>query len=287
MADFKEVWSYASSGTKGGLWSEVFYSQASNLQSASTFTGKLISKRLDLLNKVNTLLKIRVSQVGSPRITTVVNIRQNGNRHGSAPATIDNAIVVTLSSSVQPATRRWWLRGWDQADAVRDQVTGNDTFSATFLTDLAAFISSLKDNSYEVLPLQKTNQVGFGYQNIQSVDGMTLPGFSTITLDVAPSVVIGDVAIISQVSAKDLPGLNGHYTVTAVLGKTFTVKYTTPGNVIVTAHQGRVRKLGYISGAIIDPNLSGAAFIGGRKSRSPFTGSRGARSANRRLRSSQ
>lgn len=285
MADFKLVFNFFSAGTKGGTWSETWYRNATDLKGASTLPQALLKVRLALLNAANTLNKIRVSQVLNPRVTTIINVRQNGfNFQPTPPAPIDSAVIVTVSSSAQPATRRWWLRGWDVGDAFRDTVTGNDKFGDGFVSNVADFLSQAAKAGFEVLPIQKTTVPGFGYYAATLVDGSAGNGQSIITLTQPPIIQVGATVILGNFSKKDLPGLNGRFTVLAVAGNTLTVPYQTPENFKVIVQGARLRQLGYISGATIDPTISGITFLGGRKTKSPFTGSRGARSANRKLR---
>lgn len=286
MPDYKTVWSFFSAGTKGGSWSETWYRTAPNLAAAATFGTVLVNSRLDILNGINTLQKIRVSEVLNPRVTTVVNIRKNGTPGFSAggPAPIDSAVVVTVSSSVQPATRRWWCRGWDVGDATRDKTTGNDVFDPTFVTGVATWLVQLNQNNFEVLPLQKPSTVGFTPWQVISADGTSANGQTVLSTSNLHNLLPGDSLIAYRFSKKELPGLSGHFSVLATTATSITIPYSTPENLKLAGVYGFVRKLGYISGAIIDPNISGPQFLGGRKTKSPFTGSRGARSANRKLR---
>lgn len=289
--DFKQVWSFFSPGIKGGTWSETWYVAAPSLSNAAFISRTVLNARLGLLDPLNKLVKIRVSQVGNPRITTVVNVRQNGTpslTREDVPAPIDSAIVCTVSSSAIPATRRWWLRGWSVGDAVRSNMDGSDTFAADFLTVLGNWFQVLAGNVYEILPLQKASSPGFGYNPILTADPAALPGKTTLTLLNNQTFTPGSQITISQVDQKILPGLKGTYTVLQQAGVNgVVVAYTCPAQTKFTLNTGRLRAVGYISGAIIDPTISGASFIGGRKSRSPFTGSRGAKSANRKFRISQ
>lgn len=286
MPDYKTVWSFFSAGSKGGSWSETWYRFASTLAQAATFTSTLLQARLRLLNQLNTLQKIRVSEVLNPRVTTVVNVRQNGipGFPAVAPAPIDSAVVVTVSSSIQPATRRWWCRGWDVGQAYRDETTGNDVFSSTLISQVADWLTVAGIASFEVLPLQKATAVGFTPFNVTAVDGTAANGQSILTLPAGHTILKGDTILCYQFSKKELPALSGKFTVLDTGVSTVTIPYSTPENIKLAGVYGKVRKVGYISGALIDANISGPQFLGGRKTKSPFTGSRGARSANRKLR---
>lgn len=286
MPDYKTVWNFFSAGTKGGTWSETWYRSAASLAAAASFSDTLMTGRLRLLNQLNTLQKIRVSEVLNPRVTTVVNVRKNGIAAfpSAPPAPIDSAVVVTVSSSVQPATRRWWLRGWDEGEATRDKDTGNDIFQPAFVQHITDWLTVAGIASFEVLPLQKPSQVGFAPINITNIDGSAGNGQAILTADGPVTYVKGDTIIAYRFSKKDFPALSGQFTVLAVGIDTLTIAYTTPELGKWPVVGGKVRKVGYISGALIDASISGPQFLGGRKTKSPFTGSRGARSANRKLR---
>ena len=284
-SDFKCVFNFFSTGKKGGTWSEVWYRSANDLNSAVQFSQRLINLRLDLLHPINILSKIRVSQVGSPRITSIVNVQKNGYQFApTTPAPIDSAIVCTLSSSAHAATRRWWLRGWDASFAKRDSDSGNDTFSAGCINGVKNFLTEAAASSFEILPLVKSSVGGFAYIAVTKVDGTAANGTSVLTLAAAPPGGLPMQVILGRFSKKDLPGLNGTYTVLAAGALSVTIPYSTPENQMIASPDGRLRLLGYLSGAVIDPTISGPSFIGSRQTKSPFTGSRGARSANRRLR---
>jgi hypothetical protein len=287
MADFKMVWNYISPGSTGGQWSEVTYKQAGSLSEAATFTKGVASARMEFLNKLNTLVKVRVSQVGNPRVTTIVNFAWNGQGAGDGPAPIDSAVVLNLASTVLPARRKFWLRGWSIGDALRLATNGSDWFNPIFVQNVMAWIKAMAGDSYEILARQKPATAGFGYSNLLTVDGSTKNGWSKLTLQTPlaapPAGVTG--LIVGQVNQKDAPKLDGVFTFYIDPTGGLWIPYQTPEGQVLTLTTGRVRYLGYITGAIIDPAASGISYLAGRKSKSPTTGSRGARHANRRLRS--
>lgn len=285
MADFKCVFNFFSTGKKGGTWSEVWYRSAGSLQSAATFDPALILARMLLAHPLTQLSKIRVSQVGSPRVTTIVTMNAQGVFiGGTGPAPIDSAIVCNVSSSAVPATRRWWLRGWDASMATRNVANGNDVFAGVTTISLSAWFNALANFGFEVLPLVKPAVGVYSPYSVTKVDG-TVPGKTVLTAS-GPIVTIPGVnqIIAARFSKKDLPGLQGPFTILSSVGGTITIPYSTPGNTVVVPSTGQFKMLSYVSGATIDPAISGPAFIGSRQTKSPFTGSRGARSANRKLR---
>lgn len=285
MPDYKCVFNFFSSGKKGGTWSEVWYRSAASMTEATTFPPALVLARMLLAHPLTQLSKIRVSQVGSPRTTAIVQMNTGGMFIGSTtPAPIDSAIVCNVSSSAVPATRRWWLRGWDASMATRNPASGNDVFSSITTISLAAWFSALASNGFEVLPLAKPLPGPYSPYTVTKVDG-SVPGKSVITTTQLIVTIPGvNQVIATKFSKKDLPGLQGPFTILSSAGETLTIPYSTPNNAVVIVSSGQVRMLNYVSGAVIDPALCKAAFIGSRQTKSPFTGSRGARNANRKLR---
>lgn len=292
MAIFKEVWQFSSPGITGAsVWSEVYYSSSGSLAFAAAFGQNFLAKRLALLHPINILNKIRLSDIANPRATTLVTIGQSGTGLPTlTPAPIDSAIICNLASTVAPGRRKLWLRGWIGAgggyggDGYRGSQTGSDFFSSIFKANLAAWFGKLQDNGYIVLVRQKANVVGFTPFYVSKVDGTAGNGYSVITTNGATGFAIGSQAIFARFSKKDFPALNGVFTVVNAAGNQITIPYVTPENQALIPTTGYVRQLGYLSTAVIDASISGPTFITGRKSKGPFSGSRGAKSATRKLR---
>lgn len=285
MPDYKCVFNFFSSGKKGGTWSETWYRNATNMVGATTFPPSLLLARMLLASPLTQLTKIRVSQVGSPRTTAIVQLNLQGIFiPATTPAPIDSAIVCNVSSSIIPATRRWWLRGWDASLAYRSQTTGNDVFTSLGTPLFSAWFNALANNGFEILPIIKNTVPNYTPFPVTKVDGAATPGLANVYSTGVGPIGAGSTVILSNFSKKDLPGLNGRWTVVSVGAGFFTISYVTPENQVVTTLGARMRQLGYVSGCTIDPSISNPSFIGGRQTKSPFTGSRGARNANRKLR---
>lgn len=285
MPDYKCVFNFFSSGKKGGTWSETWYRSAVNMGVATYFSDPLLYPRLNMMSPLSQLTKIRVSQVGNPRVTAIVQLNRQGTHpFATTPAPIDSAIVCNVSSSVIPATRRWWLRGWDSEDAFRDNVGGNDVFTAYLRGQLVTWFTQLNNAGFEILPVAKTNNVQNANYPVSQIDGTAGNGQAVLTVNNPAFWTVGNTLILTRFSKKDLPGLNGRFTVLNTTNNVTTIPYVVPGNQKMATPGAQLRLLTYVSGCTIDPYISGPSFIGGRQTRSPFTGSRGARSANRRLR---
>jgi hypothetical protein len=283
VADFKEVWQYA--GTQSS-WSEVFYCQGGSIQDVARFTGEFLNDRLRLLNQTCHLRKIRVSEVGNPRVSTVVSINKPGLSAG-VPLEDGVCAVVNLASTVVPSSRKWYLRGLTQGDISRDLDSGADTIAPGFKQNLDTWILDLANpaNKYEVLPQSRVGQNGVVLVRVLSVNGVAGNGKSIITTDQAHGLVAGNTCIFSLIDQKVLPGLKGKFTVESVDGLTFTVAYKTPGNANITAVVGKVKKYAVVTGAFINANVSGWSHSHVRKTRNFSINSRGAaRSTKIRMR---
>jgi len=278
---FKEIWSFSSSNS--GTWSEVWYEEAASIAVASSFSTGLLNARLRLASELTVLEKIRVSQVDSPRVSNVVPINLNGLVVASQYKAMDDswAVIVTLSSSAVAATRKWWCRGNAQ-QATRDEVSGRTIYSPVFIANMKAWLNMVKAANFVVLKITPIGQGGVIKVRTTSADGTADNGVTTITTQVAHGLLADNIVAITQANKKELPGLNGRFRVLTVpTPTTFTVQYRTPENQVQAMATGYARKIVFMSGAIIDPAISGISFTGSRKTKNVSTGSRGARSAQR------
>lgn len=292
MAIFKEVWAFQASGISGGnTWTEVYYSTAGSITQAATFHPGFLGLRLAMLHPTARLNKIRVSDIGNPRITSLVKVGSQGTADAAQqPAPIDSAIVCTLNSITGPGRRKLWLRGWSigtglgLGDAFRDPASGNDVFTAGFKQKLKSWLIGLASNAYIVLVRTKATVAGFQPFDVTNADGTSADGKTVLTLVQQPTFAVNDNILATKFSTKDLPSLSGTFKVIAVAANKVTITYTTPSNLAFNTPGAQVRKLVYLETATIDAPSSGPDYIGGRKSRGAFFGTRGARSAHRRQR---
>lgn len=283
--DYKCV-SYFSSGSSS--WTEVMYCNASNISGAgSNFSTAVVNARLKLANPLTYWRKVRISQVGAPRVSTILPINKQGTdttlgySTGTNPMPNTEAIVCTLGNVVPGASRRLWLRGSSQAAAARSPITGNDSLDPNFSSALTNWFLKLQQNNFEILPLVPVGQQGVQYVNVTNVAPGAAPGQTIVTCATPPGLSVGNQVLMSLFSKKDLPALNGSFTVTAIAGNTITIAYALPNNVAQPVTKGRLKKQIFASGAGIAQTYCSFSFIGGRKTKTNFTGSRGARSASR------
>lgn len=280
MPLYKTVFSFISSGTGGGRWSEVYYRAKATLAEAANFTPLTIDRRLAILNNVSTWTKVRVSQVGAPRITTTVTINRIGlpGFSTSAPENTGESHVIVLASSARPATRRLWLRGLYTGNQFRNSLTGNWELGPLANARINSWVNQLGSANFSgaILARKPAGVDGIINRNIVQIDGTAADGTSIITLDGDALVLAGGQLAISGVSDRRLPGLAGSFTVLASATPNYTINYAVPTNAVIIPTRGTVRKLEYYEDALIDRDISGWAYGGVRQTKNDFTGSRGA-----------
>lgn len=287
MPLFKEVWHFESSPS--GSWNEVYYSEAPTLDYAADFPPTLLQDRLNLLHPVNELAWIRVSDVQIPRVATVRPINRKGERFLSlvdadGPANLDEAAVITLSSTVVPASRKLWLRGMAETDVSRDRSTGQTIILPTFRGLIDAWIRRLAsaNNNYVIKTRTRVGQVDVVRGNIIKLAPSLNPTMTDITTDPVLNVGSGDRIVVNSADPKITPGLRGEFAVYGAIGGVITIPYRLPlDQVLTTVARGYVFRSLLRSGAIINPKASGFAYLGSRRSKNERTSSRGARRAQR------
>lgn len=293
MPDYKLVFQFTTSGNTPRAWGEVFYRSATDLNTAATLpTGYLIN-RLGMLNYRNSLKKMTVYDLANARASVIVPINQFGTSGTSAatqgatdrPQEYNTAAVVNLVSTVVGSSRKWWLRGMSDNDCYESNTNGSDVFSGYLRTKLTALLRVMNTNGFEIYPIAKTTAEPWFY--VSQVGPTTAAGVAYVNLNDMPTWRTGDLVTFGSCPKKDLPALSGRFTVLAIRTgppPSILIAYQTPLNGTINTTKGRVRKVKFLTGALIDNTKSGFAYISSRKSKSPFTGGRGARSAARGLR---
>jgi hypothetical protein len=277
---FRVVWEFAEN--TGSTFNEVYYCDATNAKSAANTGNELATNRVSFLHPLNRLVQIRSSQVDAQRVTGLATYNffgTGGNAEG--PATPGDSIVCTLGGTTG-GSRKIWLRGAADSAIVRDPTSGIDKPPASLITRLEAWFKSLKANGYGLRQVQ--TQVPGPLQNkkITIVDGSTLDGVSTITLSDPPGIPFPGRVIIGGCSKKDLPGINGRWSILGpVAGNTVKIPYQTPQGITVTGGNGKLRQESYQAINVFDPASCNFAYYTTRATKNPLTHSRGARRAVR------
>ena len=183
------------------------------------------------VHPLNTFLRIRASNVAQSRETFTRPVNLVGTFDGvEGPLPVGASVILSLAAT-GAGTRKLWMRGCPSDFYFRDPITGRDSPSAQLKTLLADFFKQLKICLYGIRKLQpvSTNPTSPYYRNpIKTVDGSLLNGTSVVTLAAPPLWAQGQRVVIGATSKKDTPSLNGHFSVIAVAGNTFTIPYQTP-----------------------------------------------------------
>lgn len=267
----------------GATFSEIYYANDSSLTAAKTYPDAFYSARLTMLMAGHTLLRDRVSQVGASRVTgrRVINLVGQIPVTGAGkfnPGPPGGAMVVNLVG-LNGGSRYLWMRGGTSVDLSYNQFD-QPSPSAGWLINIAGWLSSLSLSGWGLIQL--ANVGANPPQTVSLVDGMTTPGKSVLTM-AAPlaGAVAGGRVVLGKFNKKDLPSLNGQFSIIAVAGTALTINYATPQNAKITTTQGQVRVATYGNVSVVDPANSKFAYAGSRITKNPYSRSRGARRAAR------
>ncbi len=254
MATFKTIWVF--SQTDHG-WTETHYRDATDLDTAATFSDALINARMTMASPLTVLRKIRVSELGVLRKSFPVQF----NRAGQSPTGNegpDVASVTAVYSVGAPSvglTSNMFIRGLSDSQVRRDPSSGQNLPGAALDSAARNFITKLAANAFVVYGLEKLTGIApLKYFDVQSI---TIAADKTATLNVTGVIVLeGDRFVLTQMSPKDYPGLNGLITAISADAGHIKVRYTSrlaPATYDVA--KGRVRPAIYTSGVIV-PQLS-------------------------------
>lgn len=279
MATFKIVWEFTFNNGAG--FNEVWYRDSDSILSAGLIPADVLNARLALLHPLNTFQRQRLSATTLPRATKAPVVRRVGTQVGTNHPLPAGAAFVCSISGKDGGSRRYWMRGGSLEDYTRDPKTGLDTPTSGWERVRGDFFTAMKAGGYGIRRLSGLNGNDIVYIQCTSVDGSRGDGTADLTLTDAPQLVVPARVIIGKMNKKDLPGLNGHFDVTKVVGKVITIPYQTPNKAIVALPGGRVRKEAYQATSVIDDGASGFDHLGTRTTRSPLSHSRGSKRAQR------
>lgn len=293
MPNFHNTWSFTGPG--GVVWHEVYDSIASDLDAATPSSNSLeIKARAHLLNGLCVFNTVTVKSIDDPSVPPVqVGINLSGSVADPPlnPANAKEAAVYRLlcSDGTSIASRKLWLRGLNERDVSRDEVTGKDVVNAEFAAAVSLFLikmqglpapTSVQPRKYGMIP--RTRATWEGPLKRFKIIGLTgVPGDdqAVIETDAAHGLAKGQRIVINATDAKTAPGLKGIFTVIAFDATHLTVRYSTPAADI---HPG-----GYLY-RLIRPTLLPIqavscrfAFLGSRDTKKLDTNSRGRRPAKR------
>jgi hypothetical protein len=281
MATLRATWQFAEN--TGATFNEVYYVTASSISSPIT-SSTTKNLRLNLLHPLNTLLAIRFSDVDLPRSTRIVTYNQAGLSDGSGgPAVPGDAAVFKLSSSAG-GVRSLWMRGFRDAWQTRSGTSGKDIPQPGLINGFNAWIKSMADDGYglrKVTPSALPPSPLAPNRIISVAPNATRPNTADVTCVNPINLVANNRVIIGGASKKDLPSLNGRWSLLAVNGNTFTINYQTPQGSTVAGGNGHARQELFSAVNVFTPSACNFAYFGTRATKVPLTHSRGARRAAR------
>lgn len=269
-------------GPNGSRWNEVYYQEADNVQSAA-LTARFASARLALLAQPSKLRTNRIAQVDQPRVTRQVTYNLNGTGGGSftTPAPETSAIVLGLTSAAG-GSRKLWMRGLPSNYINIDQASGQDRPSSVVIGLIGTFIQEAANAKLGIRKIAGISPGPTSPIKILTVDGSRKDGTSDVTLAAAPGYPFPARVSIGGASKKDLPNLNGQWSlVKAVNLAVVTIPYQTPQGLVVVGGNAHMRQAVYPGVNVFDPNNSGFDHYGSHATRQSDFGSRGARRAAR------
>jgi hypothetical protein len=280
MANFKIAFVYSQPIAKG--FTEVYYRVADTIQQAATFSTNLLNHACNLRHPLTVLRKIRVSDTLGNRSSLVVAVNQGGNYLAGSgdqgPDITGVSAVCLLASVAKASSRRVWLRGLSDTAVTRSSTTGLDTPTEQLRSAINNWIASLSRNNFAIRSLVKLGTPPNVYQRINSITGTVAQGKVTVTFTGVNQAAVGQRIIISQVSPKLYPGINGHWTVLAIGSNTFDIGYNLDQVPPSAVTVGKWRPEGYEYGQITEA-ISDFDHFGTRTTGAGFTAGRGRRRA--------
>ncbi len=290
MATFKVVFEFAESN--GATFNEVYYRDSGSLADAQQIPNAIINARLRMLNHLNTFLRARISSTDTAGVTAVKTINLDGidedvQQGGSGGAEVQaplppGAAVVCVLSGVAGGSRRLWMRGANEGDYERNNLTGKDQFDPLMVNNFALYCKALAAGGFGIRLLGRANALTNPRRKLTVVSGVAGDGTSLITTDGLVALDLRQRLIITQADPKLLPGLNGHWQVLAAGGPPYKIGYRTPANEnIGTGNLGFAHAELYSSVSTFAPANCALDHLGTRTTKNPRSRSRGARRAVR------
>jgi len=285
MSTFRVTWTFAENTGSG--FNEVYYIDGSTPADAIAAGSGLINARLACLHFLNRLVSIRAAQVDALRVTGLRAINLPGTAGTIAggvivgQATPGDAMVHSLAGTTG-GSRKLWMRGCPDNFIQRDPASGLDILPPGINSLFQTWYMFLANNNYGLRQIKPPAAGPLSNIKVLSVDGTATPGIALVTCQTAPGYAFPSRVIMSQFSKKDLPALNGRWSlVEAPNLATFKIPYQTPLNSLVNCRTGVVRQESYNTTNIFKAANCQWVYNGTRTTKNPSTHSRGSRRAVR------
>ena len=286
MAVYRHIWQFLNGD--GSTWQEIWYHQGSNLATELTsIPATLVDARIQLLMSQHNLMRIRIADTGGNRSTGVVPYVLHGGIDNTVFRTAPpGASMVIQCSGSTGGQKHWWMRGGAGTDYQNDSA-GNPSVSPGWRTKFNTLIQQIVAYQYGLRVRQTRTQQP--YSNVPSIASAS-GGQAVLTLqNQRADILAGSQIICGTFNKKDLPALNGIFTVRAVgtvagppVVTTLTIDYALPnGQSAVAINRGRIRP--YVATSVSTMGLTSLqlVYMGTRITKGPRANSRGARRAQR------
>jgi hypothetical protein len=276
MPFYKLVFNY-STPQKG--WSEIFYREASNIQTAARFTDRLLVTMSSLRAAIVSLDSCRVSDVANNRNTLIVPFEAGGSQ-GAAVDVGGTSAILVLNDPTNGANRHLWMRGLADEQINKDINTGQDTPAPILAANITNYIRGISGAGFSIRSLGKLGTPPNVYKNVKSITTVKNTGVVTVEMEAGFFLPSDGMLIFSQMNPKDWPGLKGVFKGTRVTDSSFTIPYNWHVDGVFPVAKGRVRPANYVYGPI-NSGTSGFLRFGTRDTgRGPSLG-RGRRTGQR------
>jgi hypothetical protein len=285
---YKVTWNFLDS--VGASWSEVHYVTAGTSAAAAQPNYTIIYPRLVMMHKTAILRTIRATNVAGGRDTYTNVLNQTGqyNDTGSyGPAPPGLAAVVSVGGTTGRSIYHW-MRGLPDGLVSNNVSTGFPSPPATLVRYITAFFNaygSIGGAGIRTLtPNPKFQITSVAFNNLNNTATVN---YTVATGQTPPVYAAGSRIIISQASKKDLPGLNGGWTVisaTNAVGPgvaSLVIRYVTPQETALIPCNGFLKTQAYNALVPYATNSAILSYYGTHSTRAVFSNSRGSRRAAR------
>jgi hypothetical protein len=265
-------------------WSEIWYGQAADLQTASVIPPANLVPFMGPLNTSVQLLKIRVNDVALNRSSTVVTpAGVFGLNNESSPDITGATALINFSAPSVKSSRKVWLRGLSDASIQRNQNSGIAIPSPvlrasinSYITNILNFPFLVQANAKVAVPPVAPNV----WTNLSTINGTSGQGQVSLACPAGAVPAAYSFVTLTRTDPKQWPGLRGIFQVQSVGAASFTVNYEPAQSVVNVTLKGRWRPINYQYGGI-DDDASGFQGFTTRKTGKNTQGGRGARSPQR------
>jgi hypothetical protein len=284
---YKVVWNWIESS--GATWSESYWVNAASAAAAATPVYGVLQTRMSIADPTVILKNIRSFSTLSSRDTFINTYLIPGKYSASSifgPAPAGAAAVVSLGAPGSRSVYHWW-RGLPQELVRLNSLTGFPNPPPYLTNAIQAFAGyyGLAGAGIRVLNTPQRFQIVLLTYN--PVTKLTLVEYQNPPTGAPFAISPNNRVIIQLASKKDLPALNGGWTVqnfvAAAAGATgtFEIPYTLPNSLTTIATGATVKNQGYSTITPYNSGYATLAYYGTRSTHSTFSDSRGAKRAVR------